>query len=87
MAKPSPYGPNQYNSTPRKIFDRHVDQMETKRKRDRDDHRADLKALIGRLQNLETHMANQHLELEEMREHIDRHCAQLDTSRGADKDA
>ncbi len=42
----------------RKVFDRHVDQMEIKRKRDRDDHRADMKALFQRLRNLENQLTH-----------------------------
>ncbi len=38
----------------RKVFDAHVDSVEVKRKRDRDDHRADMKAMIEGLDNLET---------------------------------
>ncbi len=37
----------------RKVFDKHVDRMELKRKRDREDHRADVAALLRRIQNLE----------------------------------
>ncbi len=45
---------NQYNSTPRKVFDTYIDRMAVKRQRDRDDHRADMAALIKRLNNLES---------------------------------
>ncbi len=44
---------NQYNSTPRKVFDTYIDRMAIKRERDREDHRADMQALIKRLSNLE----------------------------------
>ncbi len=37
---------NRYNSTPRKVFDKHVDRMEIRRQRDKEDHRNDLKAII-----------------------------------------
>ncbi len=40
----------------RKVFDKHVDRMEIKRKRDREDHRADMQALIKRLLNLENQL-------------------------------
>ncbi len=56
--------PNKYSSTPRKIFDKHVDRMETKRQRDREDHRADMKALIQRLNALES-------KLTQVVEHLD----------------
>ncbi len=46
-------GHNQYTSTPRKIFDKHVDRMETKRLRDKQDHRADMQTLLQRLEKLE----------------------------------
>ncbi len=44
---------NQYNSTPRKVFDRALDRVEVRRQRDREDHRNDLRALMARLENLE----------------------------------
>ncbi len=44
---------NQYNSTPRKVFDAYIDKMAIRRKRDMEDHRADMKALIHRLNNME----------------------------------
>ncbi len=47
---------NKYSATPRSIFDKHVDRMEIKRQRDREDHRADMQALIKRLNNLETQL-------------------------------
>ncbi len=49
-------GSNQYNATPRKIHDKHVDRMKEFRARDREDHRADMQALIKRLNNLETQL-------------------------------
>ncbi len=49
---------NRYNSTPRKVFDKHVDRMELKRQRDKQDHRADMQALIKRLVNLENVLDN-----------------------------
>ncbi len=58
---------NRYNSTPRKVFDKHVDRMEVKRQRDREDHRADMQALIKRLLNLEN-------QLELLTEHVEQHC-------------
>ncbi len=59
---------NRYRNTPRNVFDKHVDRMELKRLRDREDHRNDLKAIFSRLKNLE----NQHALLEE---HVASHCA------------
>ncbi len=40
---------NQYNSTPRKVFDTYCDKMAVKRTRDRSDHRADMGALLQKL--------------------------------------
>ncbi len=53
---PSTSNPNRYVNTPRKIFDKHVDRMEAKRLRDREDHRADLKAIFSRMKNLESQL-------------------------------
>ncbi len=75
---------NQYNSTPRKVFDVYIDRMATKRARDKEDHRADIAALLRRLQNIELALTELTLEHGELQDHIDRHCAQLDTSREAD---
>ncbi len=58
---------NRYVNTPRKIFDKHVDRMETKRQRDREDHRADMQALIKRLNNLEN-------QLTQVSYHLTQHC-------------
>ncbi len=58
---------NKYNATPRSVFDKYVDRMETKRLRDREDHRADMKALLQRIRNLE----NQLVLLDE---HVQSHC-------------
>ncbi len=44
---------NRYSHTPRKVFDKAMDRMDLKRQRDREDHRADMAALIKRLLNLE----------------------------------
>ncbi len=61
---------NRYVNTPRRVFDKHVDAMERKRLRDREDHRNDLKAIFQRLQNLEKQLTLD-------REHLDDHCIQL----------
>ncbi len=50
----------------RKVFDAHVDRVEAKRQRDRDDHRADMKALLKRIENLELQLHEQDSELEEL---------------------
>lgn len=54
----------------RKVFDKHVDQVEIKRKRDRDDHRADMKALICRIVNLEDQLTH-------LTEHVQQHCERI----------
>jgi len=51
----------------RKVFDKHVDQMERKLGRVKEDYRADLKALLKRLLNLEN-------QLETLHDHVARHC-------------
>ncbi len=71
---------NRYNSTPRKVFDKHVDRMETRRQRDREDHRADMKALLARLVLLE----KQHAELHE---HVKQHCLRMDSDLEDEVDA
>ncbi len=66
---------DRYANTPRKIFDKHVDRIEVRRQRDREDHRADMKALLHRLTNLET-------QLTDLAEHVSNHCSVL--SQGDD---
>ncbi len=61
---------NKYNHTPRKVFDKYIDRMAIKRQRDREDHRADMQALIKRLLNLEA-------QLTELRQHVLKHCGIL----------
>ena len=62
---------DRYHNTPRKVFDKHVDRMEAKRQRDRADHRADMKALIHRLINLEQ-------ALQDLADHVAQHCIRMD---------
>ncbi len=47
------YPVKDYNNVPRKVFDKHIDRVELRRQRDRQDHRADMQALIQKLENLE----------------------------------
>ncbi len=61
---------NPYVNTPRKIFDKHVDRMELKRQRDRQDHRADMQALISRITNLEDQLTH-------LTEHVRQHCDRI----------
>ncbi len=62
---------NKYNSTPRKVFDKYIDRMAVRRKRDLDDHRADLKAIFHRIINLEQ-------ALQDLAEHVAQHCLQIE---------
>ncbi len=73
--------PNRYSSTPRKVFDKHVDRMELRRKRDKEDHRADFKALFQRIRNLEIELSHLIQQQNDLYAHVDRHCAELDTDR------
>ncbi len=73
MAADKGHGPNRYNSTPRKIFDKHVDRIEAKRQRDRRDHRADMQALIKRLTNLES-------QLGQVSYHLTQHCKTFEST-------
>ncbi len=44
---------NQYNSTPRKVFDKAIDRQDVRLARHKEDHRADVNALLQRLNNVE----------------------------------
>ncbi len=55
---------NQYNSTPRKVFDAYIDKMALRRDRDRADHMADLGAILKQLKQLE-------IQLQEIREEME----------------
>ncbi len=48
---------NQYNSTPRKVFDAALDRLTQRRLRDKEEHRNDIAALLARLETLEDHVA------------------------------
>ncbi len=61
---------NQYNSTPRKVFDAYIDRMAVKRSRDKEDHRADVQALIQRIQNLEDQLTH-------LTQHVRQHCDRI----------
>ncbi len=74
-------GVDRYNSTSRKIFDKHVDRMEHRRQRDLNDHRADMGAIVQRMIRLEDQLTQVLNEIEDLSQHVDRHCAELDTSR------
>ncbi len=79
---------NQYNSTPRKVFDAYIDRMGIKRRRDKEDHRADIHALLLRITNLETMLTQLSVQYEVMEAHMAQHCEQLDAGReGTHKDA
>ncbi len=44
---------NQYNSTPRKVFDAYIDRMAVKRQRDNENHINDIKLVLHRMVDLE----------------------------------
>ncbi len=75
-------GPTKYSHTPRKVFDRAMDRVNAKRLRDREDHRADMETVLRKLKDLQNELTLIKSELEEVQLHVERHCAQLDTSRG-----
>lgn len=75
---------HKYNSTPRKVFDKHVDAMERKRLRDREDHRNDLQAIFQRMKNLEAQLTHMQQHVEDLQEHVNRHCDALDTERSTE---
>ncbi len=66
---------NQYNSTPRKVFDAYIDRMAVKRTRDLDNHRADMASLLHKMAQLE----NQLLELIQ---HVQEHCGAINGELG-----
>ncbi len=61
---------NKFSSTPRRVFDKAMDKVEIKRQRDKEDHRADLKAIFHRIINLEQ-------ALQDLADHTAHHCDQL----------
>ncbi len=61
---------NQYNSTPRKVFDTYIDRIAIKRQRDREDHRNDMQTVLQYLKALEERL---HL----LEEHVQQHCDAL----------
>ncbi len=72
------YTPNKYNSTPRKVFDKHVDAMERKRLRDREDHRNDLKAILQQLKDLWTELTLLRQDHDELKDHVLAHCDRIE---------
>ncbi len=62
----------------RKVFDRHVDRMKDLRGRDKEDYRADMKAIFQRMQNLENQLTLLIREVEENTAHLQSHCETLD---------
>ncbi len=63
-------GPNRYNSTPRKVFDKYIDRMAVRRQRDLDDHRGDLKLVFRMIRDLDN-------KLTELHDHVASHCRTL----------
>lgn len=73
---------NRYSHTPRKVFDKAMDRQDLRRQRDKEEHRADLKAIFHRVKNLENELTQLIQQFNDLYSHVDRHCAELDTSRG-----
>ncbi len=65
------YEPNRYNTTPRKVFDKHVDRMELRRKRDKQDHRADMATVLLKIVELETLLTLHGIELEVLHQQLE----------------
>ncbi len=65
---------NQYNSTPRKVFDAYIDKMALRRDRDREDYRADLQFLTNQIKR-------QQLQIDEIVDHVQSHCHVLNEDR------
>ncbi len=61
---------DRYSHTPRKVFDSYIDRMAVKRQRDREDHRADMGALLQKLDQLQDQLT--HLE-----QHVAHHCSTI----------
>lgn len=70
---------DRYNHTPRKVFDTAMDRMDIKRQRDRQDHRADLGAIIQKMDQLETRLT-------ELEAYVAQHCLRIDSDHPANKD-
>ncbi len=62
---------NQYNHTPRKVFDKYIDRMAIRRDRDLEDHRGDLLVVFRKIQEL-------HDQLTELSAHVASHCQAID---------
>ncbi len=60
-------GPNKFNSTPRKVFDKYIDRMAVRRIRDLENHRADLQSVFRKINDMQQHI----LDLED---HVRSHC-------------
>ncbi len=66
---------NQYNSTPRKVFDSYIDRMAIKRARDNENHRADILNLVRQIKSLEDRLT-------QLTEHVAQHCLTLTDEAG-----
>ncbi len=73
---------NQYNSTPRKVFDKYVDRMDIKLLREKEAHRSDIGTLVRTIRKLEKELRLVEEQLNELRDHVAQHCLQLDEDRG-----
>ena len=69
---------NQYNSTPRKVFDKAMDRQDRRLKRVQEDYRNDVQAIFQRTRNLEAQLVRVLLELEDHAGHLESHCLDID---------
>ncbi len=61
---------NKYMHTPRRLFDKAIDRMELKRKRDKEDHRADSHLMMSKITLLTQR-------LHQLEQHVRSHCNTL----------
>ncbi len=58
---------DRYSHTPRKVFDKAIDRMVLKVRREHDDRMADIHLLLNRIKQLQ-------LQLDELQDHVNSHC-------------
>lgn len=61
---------DQYTSTPRKVFDKEIDRQNARLSRHKEDHRADVNALLQKISSLQT-------QLTVLADHVNQHCDQM----------
>ncbi len=77
---------NRYDHTPRKVFDKAIDRMDAKRRRDRQDNSNDLQIMIQKIKHLHQLILALTDLVDENTDHLQRHCAELDTSRNGNEE-